>query len=211
MSLLLFEALGRRTRLDVRTSKADRGASPAITRGGVAERWTALALLAVVGCSAASSPSPPPPTEIAVRVGSDGSLQTDHTCFGADHSPMISWDPASLPPSASHMTLRVRSPDGIIWTAWDFPVSTGVLHEAVEAASAPPLQGVNYRGRIGWAGPCPPKGTLGTVVESMVEMEVFATSGAVEAPPSVSAAKVVARARARTVGYVLLPLDLDLR
>ena len=211
MSLLLYESRGRCVSPEALRPRGDRRAPLAITRLGVAERWTVLAIFSLTGCAATLPQTPALPSDIAVMVGNDGRLHTDHTCLGADHSPMISWDPTSLPERTSHISLRMRSPDGVVWTAWDSPASAGVLHEAVAAASAPPLQGINHRGRVGWAGPCPPKTALGSRMENTVELEVFATSAPVEAPPTAAALEVVTRARALATGYVRLQLELDLR
>lgn len=84
-----------------------------------------------------------------------------HTCEGGDRSPPLTWDGA--PAGAKSFALVCDDPDAPAgtwhhWGVYDIPATTKELPAGV-AAGAPGLkQALNDFGRVGYGGPCPPKG-----------------------------------------------------
>jgi Raf kinase inhibitor-like YbhB/YbcL family protein len=87
----------------------------------------------------------------------DGSIPRRHTCDGEDRSPPLSW---SAPPTGTRsLALILDDPDApggrfIHWLAWGIPGTPGGLAEG----EAPPREGRNDFGSVGYRGPCPPRG-----------------------------------------------------
>ena len=87
-----------------------------------------------------------------------------HTCDAADVSPALEW--SGLPPRTVSFALVMDDPDApngtwVHWVMWNLPTTAHELHEAV--AKRDPLdegirQGRNSFGKIGYNGPCPPRG-----------------------------------------------------
>jgi len=101
-------------------------------------------------------------TTTAFRDG--GSIPKKFTCDGGDVSPALSWtDP---PAGTRSLAIIVDDPDapGGVWVHWvlyDLPPDTRKLSEAVAKSPQLPngaLQGRNDFGKIGYNGPCPPRG-----------------------------------------------------
>lgn len=95
-----------------------------------------------------------------------GEVPWKHTCNGPDLSPALNWsDP---PPKSVSFSLIVDDPDApggtwVHWVLYDLPGSSRELPEGV--AKVPDLpdgsrQGMNDFGKIGYGGPCPPRGTV---------------------------------------------------
>jgi Raf kinase inhibitor-like YbhB/YbcL family protein len=91
------------------------------------------------------------------------------TCEGADLSPALEWSGA--PEGTRGFALIVEDPDAPSgtwnhWLLYDIPSSTQGLPQGVGQASRPvpdrpgglPYQGRNDFGKLGYGGPCPPKG-----------------------------------------------------
>lgn len=86
------------------------------------------------------------------------------SCDGADLSPALSWD--APPNNTQSFALICDDPDapGKIWVHWviyNISKSAKGLVEAVVPEKSLPdgtRQGINDFGRIGYGGPCPPKG-----------------------------------------------------
>lgn len=88
------------------------------------------------------------------------------TCEGSDVSPSLSWtDP---PAGTQSFALIVDDPDAPVgtwvhWVLYDLPASTLELPEGVPKdgqLSGGARQGRNDFGKIGYNGPCPPRGSL---------------------------------------------------
>lgn len=87
-----------------------------------------------------------------------------HTCDGRDQSPPLRWD--SPPPSTRSFALICDDPDapGGTWTHWVIyglsaelrQLPQGVAPQATLADGS--RQGRNDFGRLGYGGPCPPRG-----------------------------------------------------
>jgi len=83
-----------------------------------------------------------------------------HTCEGADLSPALEWN--GEPDGARSFALIVDDPDapGGVWNhwlLWDLPRSTHALAQGFKSGQAGE-SGTNDFGRLGYGGPCPPKG-----------------------------------------------------
>lgn len=97
---------------------------------------------------------------------SEGSLiPRRHTCDGKDVSPPLSW--SGVPEGAKSLALICDDPDapGKTWVHWvlfNLPSGTKELPEGVPAlasVSGGGVQGINDFRKVGYGGPCPPKGT----------------------------------------------------
>jgi Raf kinase inhibitor-like YbhB/YbcL family protein len=93
-----------------------------------------------------------------------GSIPNQYTCDGKDLSPPITWnDP---PAKTKSLALVVDDPDApagtwVHWVIYDLPAETRALPEGTpkqaELANGG-RQGRNDFGKIGYNGPCPPRG-----------------------------------------------------
>ena len=93
-------------------------------------------------------------------------MPVKHSCEGTDASPAVRWQGA--PEGTKGFALICDDPDapGGYWTHWviyGIPAKTSELPENVAktdavAALGGAKQGVNSFGRIGYGGPCPPRG-----------------------------------------------------
>ena len=94
----------------------------------------------------------------------NATIPTRHTCDGDDRSPPLAWHDA--PAGTKRFALVCEDPDAPAgtWTHWlvyDLPATTASLPEAVAPDATIPggaRQGTNDFHRIGWGGPCPPRG-----------------------------------------------------
>ena len=93
-----------------------------------------------------------------------GTIPQKFTCDGPDVSPALSWtDP---PAGTKSLALIVDDPDApagtwVHWVLYDLPAATRKLPEGVGKDPELPdgsRQGRNDFGKIGYNGPCPPKG-----------------------------------------------------
>jgi Raf kinase inhibitor-like YbhB/YbcL family protein len=102
-------------------------------------------------------------TATAFRDG--GSIPKKFTCDGADVSPALSWsDPPTGTRSLAMITDDPDAPGGVWvhWVLYDLPPDTRKLPEAITKSPQLPngiLQGRNDFGKIGYNGPCPPRGS----------------------------------------------------
>jgi len=95
-----------------------------------------------------------------------GAIPRVHTCEGDDVSPPLEW--SSVPAEAKSLALVVEDPDApdprapqmtwVHWVLYNLPPGDGGLPEAVHAAPAGALDGMNDWHRTGYGGPCPPIG-----------------------------------------------------
>jgi Raf kinase inhibitor-like YbhB/YbcL family protein len=80
-----------------------------------------------------------------------------YTCEGEDVSPPLAW--SGVPEGTVSLALVVDDPDAprgtfTHWLAWGLDPAAGGLAEG----EAPPVEGLNDFGQVGWRGPCPPPG-----------------------------------------------------
>jgi Raf kinase inhibitor-like YbhB/YbcL family protein len=94
----------------------------------------------------------------------NGTIPKIHTCDGPDVSPPLAWnDP---PAGTQSFALIMEDPDApagtwVHWVLFNLPASARALPEnvpKVEQLADGALQGRNDFRRIGYGGPCPPKG-----------------------------------------------------
>ncbi len=86
------------------------------------------------------------------------------TCDGPDVSPQLNWKDA--PPATQSFALIVDDPDApagvwVHWVLYNLPANARELPEGIEKQeqlSDGTLQGRNDFRKIGYAGPCPPRG-----------------------------------------------------
>lgn len=89
-----------------------------------------------------------------------GPIPSQFTCAGAGRSPALTWSGA--PPGTKSFALILDDPDapGGVWNhwlLWNIPASKSGLEER-ERPLQPARSGTNDFGKIGYGGPCPPKG-----------------------------------------------------
>ena len=92
---------------------------------------------------------------------SDGGwIPSLHTCEGADVSPSLEW--SGEPAGTRSFALVVDDPDAPsgTWTHWllfDIPPTVHTMAQGYKAGSVG-VSGKNDFGKLGYGGPCPPKG-----------------------------------------------------
>jgi Raf kinase inhibitor-like YbhB/YbcL family protein len=95
---------------------------------------------------------------------SGGDIPVKHTCDGSNASPPLRWsDP---PPNAKGFALIVDDPDAPVgtwvhWVLYRIPASVRELPVGIDPQDTAPgtgTQGVNDFGKVGYGGPCPPRG-----------------------------------------------------
>ncbi len=135
-----------------------------------------LALLPACGRTPSSEALlPEDPKKITIRLRSPafadgGAIPKIYTCDGQDSSPPLGW--SGVPDATRSMALVVEDPDAPAgtWTHWvlfDLPANVTELGEGLPARAQVDLgaagttarQGRNDFGKVGYGGPCPPRGT----------------------------------------------------
>ncbi len=94
-----------------------------------------------------------------------GMIPARYTCDGDDISPDLVWQ--DLPGGAASLALVCDDPDApagtwVHWVYYDIPATVERLPAGVPARERPAsggVQGTNDFRRLGYGGPCPPKGT----------------------------------------------------
>ena len=95
----------------------------------------------------------------------EGPIPRAHTCDGADLSPPLTW--AGAPTAAKELSLICEDPDApgatfVHWVVYGLPptlsgLPSGVPKEAT-ITKPPAKQGMTDFRRVGYGGPCPPRG-----------------------------------------------------
>lgn len=102
---------------------------------------------------------------LATEFQKDGSIAEKFTCDGADISPELTWTEPPLGTKA--LALIADDPDApggtfVHWVLYDLPPDTRNLAEGLpkdRRLGNGARQGRNDFGKIGYNGPCPPKGS----------------------------------------------------
>lgn len=95
-----------------------------------------------------------------------GQIPQSCTCDGANLSPPLIWGDA--PRGTQSFALIVEDPDApggtwTHWTVWNIPATMNALPPGIPALTSlygSIRQGRNDFGRIGYGGPCPPRGRV---------------------------------------------------
>ena len=121
-----------------------------------------------------------------------GAIPPKFTCDGSDVSPALSWnDP---PPGTKAFALIMDDPDApggtwVHWVLYDLPASVRELPEGVPKVKDLEIgarQGSNDFRRIGYGGPCPPRGATHRyslrlyALDQLTQLPVGATKGDLE-------------------------------
>ena len=129
-----------------------------------------------------------------------GAIPRRHTCDGDDVSPALSWEGA--PDGTVALALICDDPDAndfVHWVLYDLTgTSSGGLAEGVSESPDAPPQGRNDFDRIGYGGPCPPRGRHRYVFTLYALSEELGLSGAP------TAEDVRAASRGRVLGEARL-------
>ena len=91
-------------------------------------------------------------------------IPSKYTCDGANVSPQLHWNEQL--PEVKSLVIVVDDPDApggdfVHWVIYNLPANMTELHEDVTPSRNIPdevMLGTNSFGRIGYSGPCPPKG-----------------------------------------------------
>ena len=94
-----------------------------------------------------------------------GSIPSQYACDGVNVSLPLAW--TGIPEGTKSLALIGDDPDApsrvfVHWVVYNLPPGTTSLPEGIPASEAVPgggIQGKNDFGRIGYGGPCPPRGT----------------------------------------------------
>ena len=89
-----------------------------------------------------------------------GEIPSRFTCDGGDKAPAVHW--SGEPSETRSFALIMDDPDAPHgtwnhWLVWDVPAHVHSLREGAAHASVG-ITGTNDFGRLGYGGPCPPKG-----------------------------------------------------
>jgi Raf kinase inhibitor-like YbhB/YbcL family protein len=96
----------------------------------------------------------------------NGIIPSQHTCEGKNQSPQLSW--SNLPKGTKTVAIICDDPDAprkepwVHWVIYNISIEDNELPENLGPFPAFPngaYQGLNDYDKLGWGGPCPPKGT----------------------------------------------------
>lgn len=136
-----------------------------------AMRRTILAIVVVLGACVAVHGEGKGDSMTSFTISSPSFLNNQpvpskHSCEGQDASPPLNW--VGAPEGTKGFALICDDPDapGGVWTHWviyGIPAKTSELPENVAKTDTVPAlggakQGMNDFGRVGYGGPCPPRG-----------------------------------------------------
>ncbi len=120
-----------------------------------------------------------------------GMIPRQYTCDGEDISPALNWP--SVPEGTRSIALIADDPDAPVgtfvhWVLYGLPGDAEGLPENIARERELPRgarQGVNDLGKIGYGGPCPPRGT------HRYFFKVYALDTALNLPPGESKARLL--------------------
>jgi Raf kinase inhibitor-like YbhB/YbcL family protein len=94
----------------------------------------------------------------------NGSIPKKHTCDGEESSPLLAWKDS--PAGAGSLVLIMDDPDApmgtwVHWVIFNLPAQVTSLPAGIEKTASIKgggSQGLNDSRKVGYSGPCPPKG-----------------------------------------------------
>lgn len=130
--------------------------------------FSALALALCVACDKAGGSAMPAPNGATLTVTSpsfpaNGAIPAAFSCDGRDAMPALAW--SSPPRGTGAQALVVDDPDApggtfTHFVAWNMSADVRAVGEGSSPGYGGGKLGKNDFGKLGWAGPCPPKGAL---------------------------------------------------
>lgn len=122
-----------------------------------------IAALMASGCRSSSDEISDGQVQMTIQITSSafsegGTIPQKYTCDGVNVSPPLSW--TSLPNGTKSLAMIADDPDAPVgtwvhWVLYDIPSD---LSQLAEGAKGIGTQGVNDFHKLGYGGPCPPKG-----------------------------------------------------
>jgi Raf kinase inhibitor-like YbhB/YbcL family protein len=165
-----------------------------------------LALVAVCACAPVARDPSFGEATVAFALSSSAfqpgaTIPRQHTCDGADQSPELSW--SDTPAGTKSLALIVEDPDApggtfVHWVVFNLPpqpmeIPAGVSHQTVLDNGA--RQGRNDFRRVGYGGPCPPRGPA-----HHYYFRLYALDAPLEVTPGATASEVRSAAQGHTLG-----------
>jgi len=123
------------------------------------------------------------------------SIPVEFTCDGAGVSPPLAW--GASPEGTVELVLTVIDPDAggfVHWVIANLDPSVQALAQAEVPDDA--AQGLNGAGRLGWTGPCPPKGAPHHYVFTLYALTAPSTIS--DGMPATDALALLAKQKATT-------------
>ena len=125
---------------------------------------------------------------------SGDSIPRKYTCDGDNISPPLSW--RFVPDEANALVLICDDPDApegpfVHWVLYDLPMDIRRLEEDVprkDRLASGGVQGCNGSGKIGYSGPCPPRGSA-----HHYYFRLYALDQALNLPPGATRQQVLNR------------------
>lgn len=120
-------------------------------------------IIVVTGCTTAGH-SPQKEGAMTITISSNAfaansPIPKRYTCDGENLSPALSWQ--NVPDGTQSLVLIMDDPDAPIgtfvhWVLYNIPAGTTELSEGVKGIG---VEGLNDFGKLGYGGPCPPRGS----------------------------------------------------
>ncbi len=131
-------------------------------------------------------------------------IPVKYTCDGLDISIPVKWDPNTLPKDTRSLVLVMFDPDAprgvfIHWILYNIPLNITEIPENIPRkplVKGIGLQGINDFGRIGYGGPCPPKGS-----SHRYFIRLFALDTVLDLKPGVSIKELEEALRGHILAY----------
>ncbi len=128
-------------------------------------------------------------------------IPAKYTCDGQDVSPELTW--VGVPEGTRTLALICDDPDAPVgtwvhWVLFNIPPDLKSLPEAVPALErvlGTAVHGVNDFGRLGYGGPCPPRGSAHRYF-----FKLYALDTKLDLPPGASKRQVLAAAEGHVLG-----------
>ncbi len=96
----------------------------------------------------------------SLAFASGAAIPKEYTCDGLDASPALSWK--GVPEGTRSLAVIVDDPDAggfVHWVVYAIPPTSEGLPARVQPDAVEFRQGKNSFGKVGYGGPCPPKGS----------------------------------------------------